>query len=69
MDDLERLRNERNAFEHAQARDLQWTDNKEKELEKLKMQLQFKEESVQTLKSANEQYRDKTQALEDEVQA
>ena len=46
MDELERLRNERNAYEYAQARDLHWNENKQKELEKIKMQLQFKEESV-----------------------
>ena len=34
------------------------------ELNKLRMQLQFKEESIQTLKSANEQYRDKNSFLE-----
>ena len=60
VDELERLRNERNAYEYAQARDLNWNEAKQKELEKVKMQLQFKEESVLTLKSANEQYRDKT---------
>lgn len=33
------------------------------------MQMRFKEESVQTLKQANEQYRDKAVALEEEVSA
>ena len=33
------------------------------------MQLRFKEESVDTLKHANEQYREKAQALEDELSA
>lgn len=33
------------------------------------MQLRFKEESVQTLKQANEQYRDKAAVLEEDVQA
>ena len=33
------------------------------------MQLRFKEESVQTLKQANEQYRDKAAVLEEDVSA
>jgi len=33
------------------------------------MQMRFKEESVQTLKQANEQYRDKNVALEEELSA
>ena len=37
------------------------------ELSRLRMQLQFKEESIQTLKSANEQYRDKNSFLEMEL--
>ena len=59
MAELEQLRNERNAQEYAQVREVQWNEAKETELERLRMQLRFKEESVQTLKQANEQYRDK----------
>ena len=38
------------------------------ENDKLRMQLQFKEESVDTLKQANEQYREKCVTLENEIQ-
>ena len=37
--ELDRLRSERNAVEYAQHREIEWTENNHKELEKLKMQL------------------------------
>ena len=60
--ELEKVENGKTSIEY------ELNDNfNNQELNKLRMQLQFKEESIQTLKAANEQYRDKNSFLEIEL--